>query len=1065
MKEIKQIQLLSNEPCREDAFEGHSHQHIAEQVVRIIQKDDKRHIIGVEGGWGAGKSNLISLVNIGLNGKDVYDEGFNHKESKYPFFIYDAWGHQVDYQRRAILEELTRDLTMDKKILDGKKWNAKLQKLLAKHRKTTTKEVPSLGIGLIVSIILTLLTPLVVFVVSLVPTEQWWLRGIVALLPYLCGICYAVYNRRKSLKANDQECTVANVLKELILVYKDQVKENETYTTVSEKEPSSTEFKTWMEEVNKDLMSIGKTLVIVFDNMDRLPSQKVEGLWSSIHSFFSDKTYPNIKVLIPFDRQHVNKAFKSEDVDGESYGNDFINKTFDVVFRVPPPIMSRWQQYMADMWKKAFGESEELHLSVLQIYDALSKNHTPRKIIAFVNEVATVKMTMGNDIPDRYIALFIFGKEKIDKDPINELLNPSFMGDVKFEYDKDPDTVKYLSALYYQLPAEQALDVVFAREATEALNTGNTERLHKMMECMDFSGILGKAILKVNIVEKATEALAGLDDYIDYSDLGSMPSWLKKIWKDLYQKCHNTDVKWNEIKQFHVSLYQHLLNESLAEELVKGYLSIEDEKLDAKVYVETIDNLKANNDIIDRFLEKHKRQVTPKLFLELLKYTKRNYKNYGVTCSLLDLDGYLAGLEQSEVVNLNVIPYIDFDKGNDFSDYKKKLQVWLGNTGDIETTVVCNLFTRLKEISDKPLNFADFFSDASIYNEWNEVNDKDPFKYDLLAMRIARRDDFHATYASSFAEILEDYSDDDAEALAKVIEYYVDYGDLLLHSVYYKDYSLVGAVVDMLTNKSYGVSRMSVMECLAHFDQAVDDYQLDAESLFERMNGWIKYVDFTKTKVDKLPSGALKIAIKSDIKLADSILAACDTYFSSLSQDQWKEHIVKKDDTYRVWKLYHPKKYQANFDALKAVLKNFAGSSAGAEQLDKNLIREWLDLCLEVKHSVKELFTDVSDILKRNAMITKEKLLFYGAYILEYTDSKKQKDFVQRLIPTEIVDAEVISFVVKHIETLKDCDITDEFKEKVKHLAETTMRGDEQIGIVCEKLGIEVEYEEENEDE
>ena len=194
MKEIKQIQLLSNEPCREDAFEGHSHQHIAEQVVRIIQKDDKRHIIGVEGGWGAGKSNLISLVNIGLNGKDVYDEGFNHKESKYPFFIYDAWGHQVDYQRRAILEELTRDLTMDKKILDGKKWNAKLQKLLAKHRKTTTKEVPSLGIGLIVSIILTLLTPLVVFVVSLVPTEQWWLRGIVALLPYLCGICYAVYN-------------------------------------------------------------------------------------------------------------------------------------------------------------------------------------------------------------------------------------------------------------------------------------------------------------------------------------------------------------------------------------------------------------------------------------------------------------------------------------------------------------------------------------------------------------------------------------------------------------------------------------------------------------------------------------------------------------------------------------------------------------------------------------------------------------------------------------------------------------------------------------------------------
>ena len=68
------IQLLSNEPCREDAFEGHSHQHIAEQIVRIIKDDADRHIIGIEGGWGSGKSNLISLVNKGLNGDTVYNK-------------------------------------------------------------------------------------------------------------------------------------------------------------------------------------------------------------------------------------------------------------------------------------------------------------------------------------------------------------------------------------------------------------------------------------------------------------------------------------------------------------------------------------------------------------------------------------------------------------------------------------------------------------------------------------------------------------------------------------------------------------------------------------------------------------------------------------------------------------------------------------------------------------------------------------------------------------------------------------------------------------------------------
>ena len=448
MSDGKNIRLLSNEPCREDAFEGHAHGKIAKQVAKIIKDDDGRHIIGIEGGWGSGKSNLISLVNKELNGENVFDEDFDYKNSAFPFFVYDAWGHQADYQRRAILEELTQDLANDKNILEETKWKNKLEELLAKRRKTTTKEVPRLGIGVIIGIILCVITPLLSYIIGLIPSDKWWLKVLVATAPYILGIGLAVIDRRRSLKRNGQRCTLSNIVSELILVYKDQIKENETYTTVSEKEPSSAEFKAWMEEVNNDLNSIGKTLVIVFDNMDRLPAQKVESLWSSIHSFFSDKTYDHIKVLIPFDRQHVQQAFKSEDAGGVHYGNDFINKTFDVVFRVPPPIMSGWQQYMSDMWKKAFGQDAELNISVTQIYDVLNKNHTPRKIIAFINEVATIKMTMSDDIPDKYIALFCFGKEMIEKDPVGQLLNPEYMGDVRFEYEKDPNVIKYLSALY-----------------------------------------------------------------------------------------------------------------------------------------------------------------------------------------------------------------------------------------------------------------------------------------------------------------------------------------------------------------------------------------------------------------------------------------------------------------------------------------------------------------------------------------------------------------------------------------------------------------------------------------
>ena len=1058
------IQLLSNEPCREDAFEGHSHQHIAEQIVRIIKDDADRHIIGIEGGWGSGKSNLISLVNKGLNGDTVYDKDFNHKASAFPFFVYDAWGHQVDYQRRAILEELTHDLTLEKKILGKEKWETRLQELLAKKRKTTTKEVPRLGVGFIVSIILTILTPLVVFLVGLVPDDLWWLKVIVALLPYFTGIGYAIQNRKNSLKEHEQECTWQNILSELILVYKDQIKENETYTTVSEKEPSSAEFKKWMDEVDTDLKALNKHLVIVFDNMDRLPAQKVESLWSSIHSFFSDKTYDNIKVLIPFDRQHVQMAFKNEDTEGESYGNDFINKTFDVVFRVPPPIMTGWQQYMADMWKKAFGEDAQLHISVTQIYDALSKNHTPRKIIAFINEVATVKMTMHDDIPDKYIALFIFGKETIEKEPIKELLYPSFMGDVKFEYEKDSETVKYLSALYYQLPVDNALDVVFTREATEALNTGDTERLHDMMEHIELSGILGNAILKVNIVDKAVSALAGLDNYIDYADYGSMPSWLKQLWEDLYQKCLNSDVTWNEINEYHVPLYQHLLDESLANELVKGYLSIEDDKLNAKLYVETIKKLKEDNDNIDRALARNQRKVSPKLFIDLLGLTKAEYEDYGITFDLTEVDNYLAGLELKDAIAINVIPFIHLGEKEEFLQFDGKLKDWLGDSSRTDIREIKGLFARLKEVDDKPLMFDKHFEDTRIDNCWAQVEGtSDKFKYDLLAMRIGRGTAFQSSNKASFRDMIEAPDEQDVENLTKVIEYYISYGDLLVKSDTYKDYPIVVEVVKRLTEHPYGTSTAHIMDCLKHFDETVADYEMDEEKLFANLARWEKWFRFDETPVVKMPSGLMALSLTMDNALSKAMHQACEEYYSGLTQEQWKEHILAKDNTYRIWKIYHPIKYQPNFDALKMILKDCAGD-VNASMRQKELWMEWLGICMEVKHQVKGLFNDISGILKRDSRITKEKLLFFGPLILEYADVDKQGDFVEKLIPSEMIDSDVITFIAEHIDRLKNCVIPDEFKEKVKHLGETTMQDDEGIRTICEAMGIEVDGEEKSEE-
>ena len=539
------------------------------------------------------------------------------------------------------------------------------------------------------------LTPLFSYLVGLVPSSLWWLKVCLSLFPYGLGFLYVYNDRKKSIEENEQDATWSNILSESILVYKDKVKENETFTTISEKEPSSAEFKKWMDDVNDDLKVQDKTLVIVFDNMDRLPSDKVEALWSSIHSFFSDKTYTNIKVIIPFDRKHVQKAFRDEDVENESYGDDFINKTFDVVFRVAPPIMSGWQLYMEDKWKEAF--NYDLHISVFQIYDALCKKHTPRRIIAFINEMATIKMTLNENIPDAYIALFIFGREKIEEDPVNVLPHPNFMGDMSFEYENDPNTIKYLSALYYQLPVDDAMDVVFTQEATEALNSGNGDRLCEMMAKMEISPYLGKAIMDVANIENATVALAAIDKTLDYGDFENMPSWLKEIWKNLYEKANKNNVDWSNISDFHVTLYHHLYSEKMAEGLVQSYLSIDDDKWNAQKYVETIKDLRKDNDIIDNSLDKHRRKVKPALFLEILKYTEYEYEDYGVTYDFAELDAYLAGLDKEKVLQLNVIPYVGAGKDR-WTKYESKLKEWIKDVTTTDTDQINGLFTRLKEV-------------------------------------------------------------------------------------------------------------------------------------------------------------------------------------------------------------------------------------------------------------------------------------------------------------------------------------------------------------------------------
>ncbi len=80
--------FISNKPCGKDKFEGKSHERVVDAIAQHISNSDNStnnessNIIGLEGEWGSGKSNVIKQLS-------------KHKQigkNYYYLFEYDAWG-------------------------------------------------------------------------------------------------------------------------------------------------------------------------------------------------------------------------------------------------------------------------------------------------------------------------------------------------------------------------------------------------------------------------------------------------------------------------------------------------------------------------------------------------------------------------------------------------------------------------------------------------------------------------------------------------------------------------------------------------------------------------------------------------------------------------------------------------------------------------------------------------------------------------------------------------------------------------------------------------------------
>lgn len=1041
---INYPKFLSNYPCGEDLFEGKSQQKIAENICNIIKTEQSCRIIGIDGGWGSGKSNLVTQIQKNL------------AKDNYHFFIYDAWGHQEDLQRRSFLEELTEYLAQEKLINDS--WKVKLSQLLSKAKKTESKRTPKLSIGVIITGLAILITPLFKSLADKVektktlPYHYWWSFLIIS-IPLLGVIGLFIYFFCKEVEGSFK-AKLKNSFTRLFLEYQNKLEEETKYEMISEEEPTVRKFRNWMNDISSDLKE--KKLVLVFDNMDRLPQKKVQELWSSIHVFFSEHSYDNIKVIIPFDREHIQLAFKAENIDKKQYGDDFINKTFNVVYRVSPPILSDWKKYFTTQWKEAFGSDGAVSESsnVLQIFDLLSDEITPRRIIAFINEFVSIKLIVKNSIPNNYIALFILGKHAIIKKPIDEILHPTYLKGLSYLYADDEELPKFIASLFYQVEPDKAIQIVFTDKIKRALNENEAGELGKISSISEFYDVLENAIADVTNYENAILALNKLpEDKIGDKNQAEI------IWNSLYKKILPRQK--SQISEYQLILLSKI---SKKDEYLRTILNelVADPAFSAVKYYESINELvKTFGQALSIFQELKETKTNVQDFIEFVKEAKSDYSKYKIKVDRKELNDYLIGLQVSDLKEVDYLPYIK--KEYPLITFTAHLEALIKlNTANNDKDIMGILFSRYKESSsEKPLKVK--LDDVTVYNLFSKCTEFDDFYYDLITMRIAKLDKFNSSYASSFDNILQNQAEEIIENLYKRIEFYIDYGSILLGLTTFSGYPVYKEIAKKLTAQPFGSSRATVSILVSKFQEICELGEIEPKTLFKRLDGWMSFFskEITIQNITNIASPFFfKQSMNQNFAVCSHCIKTVTDYLNELTEQAWKESFRNMNSYEIEVSIAIDYKFSTNaFEAIKDVLNEIAQGTYSPQ--DKTTTQLLLDRFEKQGRNFKATFNTVRDSICRLDTMTVTLFKFLGEWLFKYADMHNNQASLRTIFTADIVkDEECFEIIIAHQEKMPE--IINSAKEEAQDFKEIIidkLSRDQSENVVAFARTIGIEYE------
>lgn len=838
--------FIPDKPTGDDVFEGQSQTNLANNICGYIRSNDSAssrgqgqmpRIIGLEGKWGSGKSNVVEKIKKDLEGEGYYT------------FTYDAWGHQEDLQRRSILETLTNALIEDK-VLEGRveirmrngkenkaEWKDQLSLLLSNKTTIITKPQTRLTGSAIWGIVLIgLFTVLNIIINQLIDNNSIslsWGWMLLEYSPIIAGLFVAGYYRCKDKNWKNVFTLLTRKSDDVI---------NEQFT--SSEEPSVMEFKNWMHAISSHLGNAKrneiKKVIIVFDNMDRLPSEKVMQLWSAIYTFFAGSDFENIWTIIPYDYMHLCDAIYERGNNGEikdkSKFKRFINKTFPVVYTVPQPVITDYNKLFNKYFEDAFGPEEHDQKHICQVFMLFHVNPNPRTVISFINELVAMRLQWpATEYRLQNIALFVLKKDELlyGKNTLEEnLLSDALFKDVSSFYpDQDSVRTQLCQFAYGLHDKSLAGELPLRRLLSAAIKSSDS--LARFVDKPHFISVLVDILAKEVTAESLDKAVKSLST-LDISGLSEDDKEeIQKKWDMLANMRSEASCDRMQFDDAVETIIHHATERRVKDMCISYVNAIQTceigkgseyffvlNKLKACL-VDSGKNIKFEDVIIPITLE-------PKHFVEFVIAAGQSYNTYKVYADNERLNQYVFS-EIEEGINRidEFVELIYQDTTYDLSNLRTKVSNYIKVESNIKEPRIVSYVNRLLDEGDGRITtrFTSSFISQTIQkiDATSAASTEKRGVEDLLAMYLADGHDI-----ANISETI-------IPRIAGCFEKYMDYGSLLKQS---GSQNSAYKVLNIFVIKNKMGETLDVKYAVKNINTIKQNFSLDYPEIFSQFNRW-----------------------------------------------------------------------------------------------------------------------------------------------------------------------------------------------------------------------------------